>query len=162
MVVDRLESRNEFCVSCHLDPVTPLHRDISESFRARPALNLTGAHRIAEPDFRCIDCHGGTGLVGKFRVKIVSGWDTIKYLTGRFREPERMAAPLWDEDCVKCHAAYRPERADAFHAFPAHNVGLPYACVACHRAHPVGAPAELQFLEREVVLPICRDCHKEV
>ena len=160
VAVERLESRNSFCVSCHLEPRIPLHREISENFNGRPPVNLAAAHLVAEAEFRCIECHGGTGFVGRLRVKLVSARDTLMYLTGRFQEPDRMTAPLWDEDCSKCHEIYRVERPDAFHAIVQHNVRLAYRCVECHQSHPV-APADLQFLNREVVLPICRECQKE-
>ncbi len=71
-----------------------------------------------------------------------------------------MRHPLWDEDCVQCHASYAPKRDDSFHAIEDHNTDFRYACVSCHRAHPAG-PRELYFLDREGVLSLCRDCHEE-
>lgn len=159
--VERLESRNEFCVACHLAPQTPLHREIFDGLHSSPAGSLAAAHRVADAAFRCIDCHGGTGLLGRARVKLVSARDALMYLVGRFGEPERMRAPLWDEDCTKCHAPDPSEGPDAFHGIDDHDVGLDRACVACHEAHPGERSAEVGFLDREVVLPICRDCHEE-
>jgi predicted CXXCH cytochrome family protein len=132
-VIDRLESDNAFCVSCHLEPGRPLHEQKASQFETSPAQNLAAAHRVAREEFTCIECHGG----------------------------QTMRHPLWDEDCARCHRTYRAERDDAFHALAVHNVDLPHACVECHETHPTGAPAELNFLARETVLPICRNCHKE-
>ena len=72
-----------------------------------------------------------------------------------------MGHPLWDADCLQCHETYAAEREDAFHAFDAHNREFPYACVECHDAHHAAGPAEFNYLERERVLPVCRDCHEE-
>ena len=129
-------------------------------FESEPAVNLASLHALA--DVRCIDCHGGASFANKLRVKTVAARDALRYFAGAFGEPTRMAHPLWDEDCVQCHADYSPVRDDDFHAFEAHNVSdFAYACVACHRTHPTQARAEPLFLDREVVRPICAQCHEE-
>lgn len=161
-VSDRLESRDEFCVSCHLEAGRPLHEAKLREFRAEPSPNLAALHFASEERVRCIDCHGGASFVNKLRVKSVAARDALRYLVGAFEEPDSMAHPLWDEDCVQCHADYAPVRDDDFHAFEAHNVrDFAYACVSCHRAHPVGASSGQHFLDPEVVLPVCRNCHEE-
>ncbi len=160
-ISDRLEADNRFCVSCHVTPTEPLHqRKLDELFSA-PPVSLVAAHGAAQRDFRCIDCHGGASLEGRARVKGVSLVDTLRYLAGRFDEPERMRHPLWDEDCAQCHERYQPARDDAFHAIAAHNADFPWSCVECHAAHPATRAPELDFVARERVLPICRTCHEE-
>ena len=73
-----------------------------------------------------------------------------------------MDHPLWNEDCVKCHATYEPERDDAFHAIDVHNLpDFGYDCVQCHQAHPTGRKASLDFLESEALVAVCRNCHEE-
>ncbi len=162
-VSDRVESDDRFCVACHLDSGVPLHaRKFEEFTRPTPAVSLAAAHRTAGDPFRCVDCHSGTGLVGRARVKLVSLADALRWLAGRFGEPERMRHPLVDRDCAKCHASYAPVRDDAFHAIDAHAADFPRTCVACHVAHPATRAPELRFLSRETVLPICRDCHEEL
>jgi hypothetical protein len=37
LVTDQLESRNEFCTSCHLDAATPLHEPKMGDFLREPA-----------------------------------------------------------------------------------------------------------------------------
>ena len=160
-ISDRLEARNEFCVACHLPDGSPLHRAKGREFEARPAPNLAAAHRLAEPDFRCIDCHGGASFVNKLRVRAVAARDAAFWLVGAFEEPEQMAHPLWDEDCTRCHARYHPERDDDFHALADHNIDFVHRCVECHRSHPGGGRPEFAHLERDVILPICRNCHEE-
>ena len=162
-VSDRVESNDRFCVACHLEPGVPLHaRKFEEFTHPDPAVSLAAAHRVAGDPFRCVDCHSGTGLIGRARVKLVSIADGLRWLSGRFGEPERMRNPLADADCAKCHPTYSPARDDAFHAIAAHADDFPRACVECHRAHAATRAPELDFLSRETVLPICRDCHEEL
>jgi hypothetical protein len=160
-ISDRLESENEFCVSCHLDADRPLHAQKGREFANVPAVSLAAAHAAESPGFRCIDCHGGTSAVGRVRVKAVAARDAVRYLLGNFGEPEAMRHPLWNEDCARCHESYEPARDDDFHAIADHNTQFAHACVECHSAHPT-ARAELRFLSREVVLPVCRNCHEEL
>lgn len=162
-ITDRLEWDNRFCVACHLDERTPLHEQKLAEFEAFPAPNLASAHRGAEPEFRCIQCHGGASLPNKVRVKLVAARDAGKWVIGRFREPDRMHHPLWDEDCALCHPSYQPAREDDYHAIADHNViDFAYRCVDCHLAHPTsGVSPQFDFLDREVVLAICGQCHEE-
>ena len=74
-ISDHMEADNEFCVSCHLDPETPLHAVKAREFRSAPAPNLVAAHLAAGADFRCIDCHGGASFLNKLRVKSVAARD---------------------------------------------------------------------------------------
>jgi len=160
-ISDQVESDNRFCTSCHLAPDAPLHEAKLREFLSGPPVSLAAAHRAAQPDFRCVDCHGGASFVGRARVKAVSLLDSLRYLSGRFGEPERMRHPLWDEDCARCHERYHPARDDAFHAIAVHNADLPWACLECHRAHPATRAPELDFVPRERALAICRTCHEE-
>ena len=174
VVSDRIEQDNDFCVSCHLSEGVQLHRDKRASFDARPAASLVAAHasagyaeREADPAFRCIDCHGGTGLMGRVRVKILSAKDAFWYVVGRFDEPETMRWPLRDEDCSKCHRSFEETPGEEvgpnprFHELAVHNVELGMACVACHASHSDAGLAEYQFLEPDRVRAQCADCHVE-
>ncbi|MBW2281178.1 MAG: cytochrome c3 family protein [Deltaproteobacteria bacterium] len=160
-VSDHFEARNEFCVACHLDRDRRLHERKALEFEAREPVSLAALHAAESPGFRCIDCHAGASFVNKLRVKTVAARDAARWLIGAFDEPTGMAHPLWNEDCVQCHARYDSQRDDDFHAHEVHNVrDFAYSCVACHRAHPAARP-ELRFLDRQVVLPVCRNCHEE-
>lgn len=171
LVTDRLERDNDFCNACHVAPEEPLHREIRRGFDARPPASLAAAHgaaRVAgreDPAFRCIDCHGGAGLVGRARVKALAGLDAFWYVTGRFEEPDHMEFPLWDEDCAKCHARFDEAPAPAwqtprFHQLAVHNVELAVRCVECHRAHAPG-DAGSHFLHADLVRSRCARCHTE-
>jgi nitrate/TMAO reductase-like tetraheme cytochrome c subunit len=169
LVTDRLERDNGFCVSCHLDAETPLHAGKHRDLTALPPATLSAAHGRARVEgredgaFRCIDCHGGTGALGRTRVKLLAAKDALVYVTGRFDEPETMRWPLWDEDCRKCHARFEEAAAaeESFHALAVHNRALGVACVECHLVHDAGGLADHDFLHPAHVRGQCARCHAE-
>jgi hypothetical protein len=174
LVSDVLERNDDFCNACHLPSGTPLHSEIRERFDARPRVNLAGLHAAARPTrgseqaFRCIDCHGGVGWVGRARVKLLAAKDGFWYAVGHFDEPVEMAWPLLDEDCSQCHPDFEESRrlaAEAatppFHALGVHNVALGVACVDCHAAHETGGSEELYHLQPKRVRRECARCHSE-
>jgi nitrate/TMAO reductase-like tetraheme cytochrome c subunit len=169
-VTDRLEQRNDFCNACHLPNGEPLHLENRRDFDALPAASLAAAHGAAgvdgrsDPAFRCIDCHGGTGALGRARVKLLSARDAFWYVVGRFEEPEGMHWPLLDADCRRCHESFGESRSaawgDPFHELAVHNHNLGMSCVTCHLTHEPGR-AELDFLEPAHVRGRCAQCHPE-
>jgi formate-dependent nitrite reductase cytochrome c552 subunit len=171
---DRLERDNEFCVACHLPDGTRLHAGKREDLGDWPPATLAAAHGMAgvrEFDairpFRCIDCHGGTGVAGRVRVKILSAKDAFWYAVGRFEEPTAMRWPLEDADCRRCHARFdergRAAGVDpAFHELAVHNAELGVACVDCHLVHDEGGLADHDFLHPEHVRARCAGCHPEL
>lgn len=172
MVSDAVERRNDFCNVCHLpDGGGPLHLSIRTDFDARPPVNLAGLHareiradREPADPARCIDCHGGVGLVGRARVKLLAARDAAVWLTGDFDEPDHMATPLLDADCLQCHPVFdetpsglpRPR----FHELEVHNRELGVDCVSCHLSHEPG-DADFYFLDLAHVRARCADCHTE-
>lgn len=175
VVTDRLERRNTFCVSCHLTPETPLHEAKLAGLRARPPETLAAAHGAAgveasggEREFRCIDCHGGTGALGRMRVKALSARDAFWYVAGHFEEPERMRFPLWDSDCRPCHGDLgaegraAPGEEPAFHDLAVHNHELGVSCVTCHVAHERDGLEGFHFLHPSRVRAQCASCHPEM
>jgi len=172
LATDALERRNDFCNACHLEPDMPLHIQVRRDFDASPPLSLAGLHggaRVegrADAAFRCIDCHGGTGLAGRARVKALAAKDAFWYALGRFEEPDGMRWPLWDEDCGKCHASFdeaEPEswQSPRFHQLAIHNVDLGVDCVECHRTHDPGGNPDASFLHADLVRSQCALCHLE-
>lgn len=173
VVTDRFERDNDFCNACHLGPGVPLHQAVRDDFETRPAETLAGAHAVAgvpgrDAGFRCIDCHGGTGLVGRARVKALAARDAFWYVVGHFEEPDGMRWPLWDEDCRKCHATFDEGAAGLawqtprFHQVPLHNVDLGVDCVSCHQSHEPGGNALAHFIHAESVRVQCARCHPEL
>jgi hypothetical protein len=170
-VSDRLEQRNDFCLSCHLTPEVRLHDPIGRDFERRPPASLAARHAEIgamerEEGFRCIECHGGTSWPGRLRVKLVAAKDALVYVTGRFEEPQRMPWPLWDEDCQKCHTRFEhiePQGWDSmpFHGGAGHDENLGVACVDCHRVHDTSVDPEAFFLRARHVRTQCARCHSE-
>lgn len=172
-VSDRLEAQNDFCISCHLTESKRLHQEIRDDFDRQPQTTLAGFHGTSPnvegrelARMRCIDCHGGTSLLGRARVKALAAKDALVYLTGRFDEPKGMRFPLWEEDCRKCHKAFKPvEPGDgppAFHALAVHNTKLGVGCVECHLAHEPGGVHDTWFVHAEPVRAQCARCHAEM
>lgn len=175
---DALERNNAFCNACHLDgwlSGTPLHTEHRDQFAVgvagRPD-SLAAAHaaagspeRASDPGFRCIDCHGGVGLVGRARVKVLAAKDAFWWVTGHFEEPDGMHWPLGDEDCSKCHDSFETKAAEfedpAFHDLAVHNSRLGVDCVECHSVHEAGVDVERWYLDTAHVREQCARCHSE-
>jgi len=169
---DLLEQDNDFCNACHLPNGVPLHEQIRDDFDARPPPTLAAFHagepvesHPADPHFRCIDCHGGVGLVGRTRVKILAAKDAFFWAIGDYDEPDDMAWPLQDADCRKCHASFevKAEAFDtpAFHDLPPHNNELGVNCVECHVSHETSVDAGHYFLDGPRVREECARCHSQ-
>lgn len=172
VVTDVLEQRNAFCNACHLEPGLPLHDAVRRDFEAAVPASLAGLHGRAalegraDAAFRCIDCHGGVSLAGRARVKALAAKDAFWYLTGHFEEPDGMRWPLWDEDCVQCHADFDESEPAAwesprFHQLAVHNVELGVGCVECHQVHEDGGNPDAYFLRATWVRSQCARCHSE-
>jgi hypothetical protein len=168
-----LERDNDFCTSCHLAPGRPLHAGLRRDFDAAPPATLAAAHAAAAraevapgAGFRCIECHGGTGFVGRARVKALAARDAFWYVVGHFEEPTHMRWPLWDEDCLSCHpsfdtAAVAAWQSPRFHQLPVHNAALGVACVECHNAHDAGGNPDANFVHAPLVRAQCVRCHPQ-
>lgn len=172
LVTDHLEQDNDFCNACHLSPGEPLHREVRRIFDAAPPATLAAAHARAgneardDGSFRCIDCHGGVGLVGRARVKALAAKDAFWYVVGHFEEPSGMRWPLWDEDCRRCHPRFEesdpePWENPRFHQIGEHNVELGVGCVECHLSHDVEGDPDHDFLRARWVRTRCARCHRE-
>jgi len=171
---DRVEENDAFCTSCHLPSGATLHEENARDFAAQPTVSLAAAHAVAGNEarldgaFRCIDCHGGTGLAGRARVKLLSLRDAAIYLMGDFDEPHGMTWPLREEDCRSCHLEFAREgvaseawEAAPFHSLAVHNRELGVNCVECHGAHERGGLSDRNFLHPEPVRAQCARCHPE-
>jgi nitrate/TMAO reductase-like tetraheme cytochrome c subunit len=171
-VTDALERDNDFCNACHLTEAVPLHIDIRHEFDAVTPVNLAGVHGGALVDsragdaaaFRCIDCHGGTGFLGRAKVKVLAAKDTFWWLTGHFEEPTEMVWPLEEADCRKCHGRFAVKAGDfeapAFHDIALHNVELGVGCVECHLVHRPGDETNYS-LDAAHTRKQCARCHSE-
>jgi hypothetical protein len=130
-----IESRDPFCVSCHL------HEKELARFHDREssvALDLAGYHWRHGRQFTCITCHVGEGVGGRSRVLFFAGMDVLHYTGGSFQhELDGMKHPLDDASCTKCHL---PGKIGGFHASPKH-AEYTAECLGCHSAHAPGDEA---------------------
>jgi hypothetical protein len=172
--LQRAESNDQWCTACHLPP--------EATFVARAAaptaVDLASAHaRVAAmaaapggrgPPLRCIDCHGGPGLAGRWLRLRIAARDFASWLGGqlvvvgsRYVPVESVHYPPADSLCAACHAepVGRAGFENHFHNLlddPAAPAQL--ACVSCHDGHRA-RPGEPYFLTAESVAPGCEACH---
>ena len=112
----------EACANCHV---------MSEQL---DAWQKSAHHTVAT----CNDCHTPSGLVGKYAVKAINGFNhSLAFTTGNFHEPIQVNAMnrrVAQRACEKCHAVLVHA---LLWAAPGEGEALP-ACVRCHAA--VGHP----------------------
>jgi cytochrome c nitrite reductase small subunit len=79
----------------------------------------------------CNDCHAPPGLLGKYTVKAINGWNhSLAFVTGRFKDPFHitpMNKRVTEAACRECHGEIV--------AAIDHSAGEatePLACVRCH------------------------------
>ena len=170
---DWLESKNDFCNACHLPGGAVLHENIREGFDSRPVRNLAGVHGASrggfengDREFRCIDCHGGVGWMGRAKVKLLAGKDAMVWMTGDFDEPDHMQYPLGENDSRQCHEELATDPNDEseslrFHDLSVHNVDLGVVCVEFHTIHDGGNESATFYLDTTGVRAQCARCHSE-
>ena len=165
VVTDYLEQDNVFCISCHADGAKRLHQKKFDTFFpiAGQITTLAAAHHGAgDKLFKCVDCHNGATITDKLRIKLQAAGDTVAYFLGDFEEPELLRLPLGNRLCLECHktGGRIPDKETAFH-FASHHRNLPFVCYDCHTVHRP-AKRETFFLRRDIVQPLCDDCHAEL
>lgn len=175
------ERDNRFCVSCHL------HEPKFLRLIATPPNDLAGAHYRQKAEVGCIACHGGADTRMRLRVWTVAEVDTLRFLVGAYREPERMRLPLRDAECRQCHmpilrtapsaaaglssatdqsvatseAETEGRAGTSYHAIREHDT-VNVRCVRCHTAHTTDSDGANHFVSKSGVTRVCRDCHKEM
>jgi predicted CXXCH cytochrome family protein len=180
------ERDNRFCVSCHL------HDEKFVRLTSAAPTDLVGAHHRKDVTVGCIACHGGADPVMRLTVWAVAGFDTVKFLAGAYREPTQMRLPLRDAECRQCHtpilggastrktpagsapgpppavestfgteAETEGRAGTSYHAIREHDpVRIP--CVRCHTSHTTDGDSANLFISKARVVPLCRECHKEM
>jgi predicted CXXCH cytochrome family protein len=179
------ERNDRFCVACHL------HDEKFKRLTASSASDLAALHYHKKAEVGCIACHGGADLDMRLRVWTVAGIDTLRFLVGRYSEPDHMRLPLRDAECRQCHtpilkppaapkaseatraveptehssftaeAASEGRAGTSYHAIREHDT-VKVTCVTCHVSHVTGSDATNRFIVRARVAPVCRQCHKQM
>lgn len=109
----------EACLNCHI---------MREQF---DAWNRGNHHAVAT----CNSCHTPDGLIGKYAVKAVNGWNhSVAFTSGNFPDPVRIRPFNRDivlDNCTRCHRSVvdrmllnsKGQKADCLHCHG--NVGHP-------------------------------------
>src|SRR5574341_2130323 len=93
-----MEENDAFCASCHTQPEsTYFNRS-----QAAQAVDVASFHH--GQSVRCIDCHSGSGLVGRMGGMLVGAGDLLAFVTHTAQQPAPLTVPIRDENCLKCHA----------------------------------------------------------
>ena len=164
-VTDRLEQDNRFCIACHVSSEKRLHQDKYDGFLPVDGLaaSLAAAHHGSKREpFKCVDCHNGATFTDKLMIKAQAASDSIAYFLGDFEEPRSMRFSLGNRLCQACHfkAGDTTGKTASFHQADYH-AKLPFICYECHQVH-LQTKRETQFLERDVVQPLCDECHSQL
>ncbi len=157
-----LENQDAFCASCHTEPEQTYYK---QSTQTDPA-TLAAFH--TQKQTACIDCHSGSGILGRREGLEQGAHDLAAFLSGIYNNPAVTTNPLGDDSCIKCHAGVitqqngeNQELNGHYHRFLARwqSVDQNAAhCTTCHTAHSTGL-ASMQFMAQGQVARICDDCH---
>lgn len=156
----QMENHNSFCASCHTEgEVTFFNRSTAAS-----PTDLASIHDI-KGQARCIDCHTGVGIVGRYGGLMAGATDLVSYFSGHYPQPAALEQAYPDANCLKCHASVSTKQDfnNHFHVFlpkwqaldPQHAAH----CVDCHASHDTKNDAGTVFLDKAATVKICQSCH---
>ncbi len=157
-----LENQDAFCASCHTQPESIY---VQRSSQAR-ASDLASYHTKQKTN--CIDCHSGSGMLGRADGLKQGLHDFMNFVRGNYHSPAVTTNPLGDDSCVKCHTKIyeRPPGAgkagtNHYHFYlPRWRQAEPSTprCIACHAPHANGVES-LKFMNQGKVGQLCENCH---
>lgn len=158
----QFENHDSFCASCHTEgELTFFNRSLVPVDHSTDLASFHAAKHAA----RCIDCHTGPGLIGRYGGIMAGSTDLISYFSGHYPQPAALEEPYPDANCLKCHAdlASKQDFKNHFHVFLAQwqsldpkNAG---SCVDCHASHDTTNDANLMFLNKVKTERTCQKCH---
>jgi hypothetical protein len=155
-----LEARNDFCASCHTQPETTYYQRTLQT----TLTDLTSAHVAKQ--VRCIDCHSGSGTLGRLDGLRQGAQDLTAYLTNNYHQPAVTTKPLPDANCVKCHEKIFETKSlkNHYHFYlPAWQQQEPQkaaTCVNCHTSHTQGKSLTIKFAVDGKFNAACNACHE--
>ncbi len=156
-----LENNDQFCARCHTEPETTY-----VARAAQPAVDLASAH--AAKHVTCIQCHSGSGPLGRLDAITLGARDLTMYLRHRYPQPAVLTHPIPDSYCLKCHSEVLRNRSfdNHFHALlPQWQNAIPGSaatCVSCHTAHTTDGEQKLAWLNKPRAVAQCDACHRLV
>jgi len=161
----QFENHDSFCASCHTQD--------EENFYNRSLVNVEkstdlASYHAAKQGARCIDCHTGPGITGRYGGLMAGATDVISYVSGHYPQPAALEEPYPDKNCLKCHSDISSKRDfnNHFHYFlprwqavdPQHAA----SCVDCHASHDTTGSTDIMFLNEAHTTQICQSCHSSV
>jgi nitrate/TMAO reductase-like tetraheme cytochrome c subunit len=154
-VASHIEANNAFCASCHTEPETTYY----ERTLAEP-VDMASAH--APEGVFCIDCHSGTGVLGRVDALTLGARNVALYFSGQYETPSAENTVIHTDHCTKCHSDVLTEfsAADHYHYFTP-QWDEPTACVTCHQAHPTERNPETYYTDQVTMEAACVACHNE-
>jgi predicted CXXCH cytochrome family protein len=152
-----LENHDAFCASCHTEPESRYFQQSQD----KSALTLASFH--TQKGVRCIDCHSGSGPLGRLAGLSQGSQDLVVYLSGHYHSPAVTLNKLDDGSCTKCHPDVEANAGfnNHFHSFlPRWQAVSAQAgrCVDCHTSHPTATAAQA-YLTVPTVQAVCEGCH---
>lgn len=136
MTAMQLENHDSFCASCHTEGEVTFYQRANAS----TSVDLASFH-AQKGATRCIDCHSGAGIVGRYVALTVGASDLVSYFRGQYPQPAVQDNPIGDGNCTKCHANVfsKQDFSNHYHAFlPRLQAVDPQnarRCVDCHISH---------------------------
>ena len=155
----QLENHNSFCASCHTEGEQTFY---TQSLAAS-AVDLASFHELKDSS-RCIDCHTGPGVIGRFNGLLAGASDLVSFASGKYPVPAVQEVPIPDANCLKCHAniAQKQDMNNHYHVFLSkwQNTDPTAAtCVSCHNGHNTNGDGKIGFLNAKDTTVICQKCH---
>lgn len=173
------ETHDAFCASCHTQPES---RFFQRSTATSP-IDLASFHTTQSTPTRCIDCHSGTGVLGRMGAELLGAHNALAWYTGTAIQPARQTVPIQDANCLKCHQdvvqpGYVPKttvqglqgRRGGEEAGPNHwherlaewEAGTPQAgtCTSCHLGHATDGTPATGFENSQTTQSVCEACHQ--
>ncbi len=173
-----LENQNSFCASCHTEPEVKYYQQSVQS----TVTTLASFH--TQKQINCIDCHSGSGPLGRAQGLQQGIDDLLIYWSGNYHQPAITSNPLGDDSCLKCHPEVltrgrrnppspiqNPVQARGGRANDGHYHQFlqrwqsvdPRAahCVTCHTSHTDGQ-ANVGYMTATPVTQVCDNCHQKL
>jgi len=145
----QFENHNSFCASCH----TEGEQTFYDRSTASDPVDLASIHDI-KGQARCIDCHTGPGIIGRYGGLMAGSTDLINFFSGHYPQPAALEEPYPDANCLKCHADIfqKQEFNNHFHVFLPRWQAIDKnaaTCVSCHPSHDITGDAKIGFLNEQ-------------
>jgi predicted CXXCH cytochrome family protein len=155
------EGHDVFCSSCHTMPESTFYQ---RSVAATP-VDLASAHTAKQT--RCIDCHSGSGTLGRMQAELLGAHNAFAWITHTAVQPAKLTHPIGDENCLKCHqqviSTAQVDINNHFHVFLARWQSISPAaarCTSCHQGHNTDVSAQQAYLNVPTTRQVCDDCHQ--